>query len=135
MVKMPWHDIHSCIQGPAVLDVSRHFVERWNYSKSNENSEGITNIKTVYTRRVSIGTDFFKGFLGNAIQKVIEKENNINHEENNKEDENNKNINFSKENIKDNGNYNNEKEKSSNGAFNNYRNLNSSNNNFNNNNF
>ena len=133
MVKMPWHDIHSCIQGPAVLDVSRHFVERWNYSKSNENSEGITDIKTVYTRRVSIGTNFFKGFLGNAIQKVIEKENNINHEENNKEDENNKNINFKKENVKD-GNYNNEKENSNNGAFNNYRNLNSSNNNFNNNN-
>ena len=73
MVKMPWHDIHCLLQGPAVLDISRHFVERWNYSKSGETEEGITNIKTIYTRRVSITKpNFFKGFLGNAIKKVME---------------------------------------------------------------
>ena len=46
--KMPWHDIHSFIEGPAVLDISRHFVERWNYSKMSENDEGITDVQTTY---------------------------------------------------------------------------------------
>ncbi|GAA5974034.1 hypothetical protein JCM11641_008224 [Rhodosporidiobolus odoratus] len=29
--RMPWHDIHSMLIGPAVLDVAQHFVERWNF--------------------------------------------------------------------------------------------------------
>jgi phospholipase D1/2 len=44
--KMPWHDVHSFIEGPAVLDVARHFVERWNFSKAKEKDEGISEIKT-----------------------------------------------------------------------------------------
>ena len=72
--KMPWHDIHSLIQGPAVLDIARHFVERWNYSKSSEDSEGITDIKTQYTKNITTNkTSFFKSWLGSAIKKVSEK--------------------------------------------------------------
>ncbi|GAA6062083.1 hypothetical protein JCM10212_006506 [Sporobolomyces blumeae] len=33
VARMPWHDIHSMLQGPAVLDVAQHFVERWNFIK------------------------------------------------------------------------------------------------------
>lgn len=44
--RMPWHDFHTMFQGPAVLDASRHFVERWNFAKNNENKEGLTEIKT-----------------------------------------------------------------------------------------
>ncbi|GAA5985829.1 hypothetical protein JCM5350_006905 [Sporobolomyces pararoseus] len=29
--RMPWQDVHSMIQGPAVLDIAQHFVERWNF--------------------------------------------------------------------------------------------------------
>lgn len=29
--RMPWHDVHSMIVGPSVLDVAQHFVERWNF--------------------------------------------------------------------------------------------------------
>lgn len=47
--RMPWHDIHSMLEGPAVLDISRHFVERWNYAKSPANKGGITDIKTKFT--------------------------------------------------------------------------------------
>ena len=28
--RMPWHDVHCKIIGPAVSDIARHFVERWN---------------------------------------------------------------------------------------------------------
>ena len=49
--RMPWHDIHSMLEGPAVLDISRHFVERWNYVKAYANSEGITDIKTTYQKQ------------------------------------------------------------------------------------
>lgn len=38
--RMPWHDVHSSICGPAVSDLSRNFVRRWNgiacrYEKSH----------------------------------------------------------------------------------------------------
>ena len=131
MVKMPWHDIHSCIQGPAVLDIARHFIERWNYSKSSENTEGITDIKTIYSRRMSIGNNFFKGFLGNAIQQVMERDKKNNN--NNKKEDNESNDKI-KENIKDIEN-NNIKEKLNYGIFSNASNLNSSNNILNNNSF
>jgi len=29
--RMPWHDVHMMIQGPAVFDICQHFVERWNF--------------------------------------------------------------------------------------------------------
>ena len=31
--RMPWHDVHCRIIGPVVIDIARHFVERWNFSK------------------------------------------------------------------------------------------------------
>ncbi|KAI9493053.1 hypothetical protein BDB00DRAFT_825220 [Zychaea mexicana] len=33
MPRMPWHDISLCMLGGPVLDVCRHFCERWNYVK------------------------------------------------------------------------------------------------------
>nr|WP_320134078.1 phospholipase D-like domain-containing protein [uncultured Holophaga sp.] len=28
--RMPWHDVHCCIQGPSVHDLSMNFIQRWN---------------------------------------------------------------------------------------------------------
>ncbi|ORZ23136.1 hypothetical protein BCR42DRAFT_343568 [Absidia repens] len=32
--RMPWHDIHTVMVGPPAKDISRHFIQRWNYIKS-----------------------------------------------------------------------------------------------------
>ncbi|KAF5327400.1 hypothetical protein D9619_004077 [Psilocybe cf. subviscida] len=34
--RMPWHDVHMTFEGPAVLDISQHFVERWNEIKKRQ---------------------------------------------------------------------------------------------------
>ncbi|XP_029471136.1 phospholipase D1 isoform X1 [Rhinatrema bivittatum] len=31
--RMPWHDIASVVHGKAARDVSRHFIQRWNFTK------------------------------------------------------------------------------------------------------
>ena len=39
--RMPWHDVMVLFEGPVVTDISRHFVERWNFARNKTNS--ITN--------------------------------------------------------------------------------------------
>ncbi|ORX48538.1 phospholipase D/nuclease [Hesseltinella vesiculosa] len=34
--RMPWHDISLCVIGGPVLDVARHFCDRWNFVKSEK---------------------------------------------------------------------------------------------------
>ncbi|KAF9557909.1 phospholipase D/nuclease [Agrocybe pediades] len=34
--RMPWHDVHMTFEGPAVLDLSQHFIERWNEIKKRK---------------------------------------------------------------------------------------------------
>lgn len=34
--RMPWHDVHMTLAGPAVLDIVQHFVERWNEIKKRK---------------------------------------------------------------------------------------------------
>ncbi|XP_015900013.1 phospholipase D zeta 1 isoform X1 [Ziziphus jujuba] len=34
--RMPWHDVHCALWGPACRDIARHFVQRWNYAKRNK---------------------------------------------------------------------------------------------------
>ena len=42
--RMPWHDVHSRIIGPAVSDIARHFIERWNHANFAERkSMGLTS--------------------------------------------------------------------------------------------
>ena len=33
--RMPWHDVSTLIEGPVVSDLTRHFVERWNFARDN----------------------------------------------------------------------------------------------------
>ncbi|ORY93035.1 hypothetical protein BCR43DRAFT_496218 [Syncephalastrum racemosum] len=37
--RMPWHDMSLCMRGGPVLDVARHFCERWNYIKHKKNMD------------------------------------------------------------------------------------------------
>lgn len=34
--RMPWHDVHMTITGPSVLDISQHYIERWNEVKKRK---------------------------------------------------------------------------------------------------
>uniref|UniRef100_A0A915LU94 Phospholipase n=1 Tax=Meloidogyne javanica TaxID=6303 RepID=A0A915LU94_MELJA len=34
--RMPWHDIHSIVYGSAARDVARHFIQRWNATKTEK---------------------------------------------------------------------------------------------------
>ena len=34
--RMPWHDVHCQVYGDAALDISRHFIQRWNFIKSEK---------------------------------------------------------------------------------------------------
>ncbi|KAI8970516.1 hypothetical protein BDB01DRAFT_731756 [Pilobolus umbonatus] len=34
--RMPWHDVTMGVVGPIARDVSRHFIQRWNFLKSNK---------------------------------------------------------------------------------------------------
>jgi phospholipase D1/2 len=29
--RMPWHDVHTMLTGPSVMDIAQFFVERWNF--------------------------------------------------------------------------------------------------------
>ncbi|KAG8946540.1 hypothetical protein FRC04_011598 [Tulasnella sp. 424] len=40
--RMPWHDVHLALAGPAVLDVVQHFVERWNKIKKEKYKDDVT---------------------------------------------------------------------------------------------
>jgi phospholipase D1/2 len=37
--RMPWHDVHMTLAGPAVLDIVQHFTERWNEVKKRKYPE------------------------------------------------------------------------------------------------
>uniref|UniRef100_A0A915PPP7 Phospholipase n=1 Tax=Setaria digitata TaxID=48799 RepID=A0A915PPP7_9BILA len=37
--RMPWHDIHACTYGSAARDIARHFIQRWNATKTEKSKE------------------------------------------------------------------------------------------------
>nr|WP_314543283.1 phospholipase [uncultured Massilia sp.] len=51
--RMPWHDVHSSVRGPAVSDLSRNFIRRWNsvahrYETSYGSNTGGTAISSLF---------------------------------------------------------------------------------------
>ncbi|XP_030843642.1 phospholipase D1 [Strongylocentrotus purpuratus] len=37
--RLPWHDIAAVVHGKAALDVARHFIQRWNFTKEQKKKE------------------------------------------------------------------------------------------------
>ena len=31
--RLPWHDVHMCVTGPAAVDMAMHFIQRWNHHR------------------------------------------------------------------------------------------------------
>lgn len=48
--RMPWHDVHMTITGPSVLDISQHYIERWNEVKKRK----VRTISIVVTYKPSV---------------------------------------------------------------------------------
>ena len=54
-VRMPWHDVHARIIGPAVADILRHFIERWNHANFADRKEkGLTSVNQDSTAEQNI---------------------------------------------------------------------------------
>ena len=52
---MPWHDVHARIIGPAVADILRHFIERWNHANFADRKEkGLTSVNQGSTAKQNI---------------------------------------------------------------------------------
>ena len=67
--RMPWHDIHSRIIGAAVEDISKHFIQRWNYANSVERhirilssikNDSISKNNNFYLPQKKTNTNIFK---------------------------------------------------------------------------
>ena len=41
--RMPWHDVHTMVEGPIVNDIARHFIERWNHARFQNRDHGIVS--------------------------------------------------------------------------------------------
>ena len=74
-MRMPWHDVHTRLIGPVVGDISRHFVERWNYSRFDDRNEtSINNVKQNATLNEIIKSRSSKiqsgGFMDQILKSV-----------------------------------------------------------------
>ena len=71
--RMPWHDVHTRIIGPAVADIARHFVERWNHAKfedRDKSSENLTTVKQSSSFRPVKKAINPHGFMMNIINQI-----------------------------------------------------------------
>ena len=67
--RMPWHDVHCRIIGPVVIDIARHFIERWNFSKFGT-GEGITDIKQSSSVSMEANRNSIKTKIGGFIMDI-----------------------------------------------------------------
>ena len=67
--RMPWHDIHSRIIGAAVENISKHFIQRWNYANpverhirilSSIKNDSISKNNNFYLPQKKTNTNIFK---------------------------------------------------------------------------
>ena len=72
--RMPWHDVHTRLIGPVVGDISRHFVERWNYENFyKRNDSTLNNLKLQNRCPTRLEEGGFMDVLVKEIKKVGEK--------------------------------------------------------------
>ena len=71
--RLPWHDVHARIIGPAVSDLTKHFSERWNFAVMSELKEKgvISTIKNIadYKSDSSFWDSILKYFSNNDKPK------------------------------------------------------------------
>lgn len=41
--RMPWQDVHTCFEGPSVVDLARNFIRRWNLECRTGGANGRTS--------------------------------------------------------------------------------------------
>ncbi|KAI8990852.1 hypothetical protein BDF20DRAFT_908690 [Mycotypha africana] len=66
--RMPWHDISLCMLGTPVLDVSRHFCDRWNFIK---NSKSLDKSKAPFLKPPLGGYSHYQNFKINLDDKLL----------------------------------------------------------------
>ena len=44
MPRMGWHDVHTMVEGPIVMDIVRHFIERWNDARFSKRNNALVNV-------------------------------------------------------------------------------------------
>uniref|UniRef100_A0A3Q3QLQ1 Phospholipase n=1 Tax=Monopterus albus TaxID=43700 RepID=A0A3Q3QLQ1_MONAL len=81
--RMPWHDIAAVVHGRAARDVARHFIQRWNFTKSHSSASELryqvpdcVNAKVQVLRSAadwSAGIKYHEESIHNAYIQVIAK--------------------------------------------------------------
>ncbi|XP_063969847.1 phospholipase D1-like [Lytechinus pictus] len=56
--RLPWHDIAAVVYGKAALDVARHFIQRWNFTKEQKKKE-MPNLPLLIPKSSTTLTEFF----------------------------------------------------------------------------
>jgi phospholipase D1/2 len=71
MPRMPWHDVHTMVEGPIVSDIVRHFVERWNDARFNRRNNGLVTVGSSQFSSFSSQASEKKGILGKILKTPI----------------------------------------------------------------
>ncbi|CEP13720.1 hypothetical protein [Parasitella parasitica] len=66
--RMPWHDISLCMLGEPVLDVARHFCDRWNFVK---NSKSLDKSKAPFLKPPLGGYSNYQSFKISLDSKMF----------------------------------------------------------------
>ncbi|XP_071503724.1 phospholipase D1-like [Diadema antillarum] len=63
--RMPWHDIAAVVHGQAALDVARHFIQRWNFTKEQKYKE-FRGVPLLIPKSASSSSDAFQEMTAKA---------------------------------------------------------------------